>query len=214
MGGYVLCILYHVPCPVLIPNCFPDSCVGSLERLGLLADYAADIFKELIDSTSKIHKRITIATKRTHDLAEHLPEVTSFVDGSRAFLGRLDQRPAEGSREQLPDTCLLDHSSMPKIMQQRYESDDVYHMPNIKALDSMVDPSSLEPYGGTLRNRYSNPDFVRDEWIKKKEEENRLLEAAKQAKKQEKRAKRAKKVEIGGGGHSVEKKKALNWKDR
>lgn len=190
-----------------------DSCVGSLERLGLLSDYAADIFKDLIESTSKIHKRIVVATKRTHDLAEHLPEATSFVDGSRSFLGRLDQRPAEGSREQFPETCLLDHSSMPNILQRRYESEDVYHMPDIKALDGMVDPDSLQPYGGTLCNRYSNPNFVRDEWIKKKEEENMLLEAAKEAKKQEKRAKRAKQVEIGGGTHNVEKKKALNWKD-
>ena len=144
-----------------------------------------------------------------------MPEVASFVDGSRVFLGRLDQRPADGSREQLPQTCLLDHSSMPRILQARYESDDVYRMPGIKDLDSLVKaPEDLLPFGGSLSNKYSNPNFVRDEWIKKKEKENEILAKAKEAKKQERRAKKAKKADVGLGAQSTEKKKAFNWKDR
>jgi hypothetical protein len=147
-----------------------------------------------------------------------LPEALSFVDGSSTFLGQLDRRPAENMREQTPGTCLLDHAAMPRVLLAKYASQGVHRMPDLRKLDTLVTSpearQQLQCMGGTLANRYSNPNFVRDEWIKKKEEENRELAKAKEAKKQEKKAKRAVKQVDKGEGKVAEKKKAFNWKDR
>lgn len=185
--------------------------------MGLLADYAADIFKDLIDTSTSLHDRIVVASKRVEDLADQLPEAISFVDGSRIFLGRIDQPPADGSREQIPETSLLEHISMPRVLQAQFQSGDMHRMPNLESLDKFVaSPEELQKIGGTLANKYSNPNFVKNEWIKKNEEENLILANAKEAKRQERRAKKAKKVEIVGSATApqAEKKKAFNWKDR
>ena len=182
----------------------------------MLADYAADIFKDILEISSDIHSRIKVATARADSLTDKLPEALSFVDGSKVFLGRLDSRPTEEIREQFPQTNLLAHSSMPRILHARYESDVMNRIPDLKLLDNLItSPEELQNLGGTLANRYSNSNFVRDEWIKKKEEENAELSRVKEARKQEKRAKKAKKMELVESVQAdISKKKAFNWRDR
>ena len=193
-----------------------SSTIGAFEQLGLLADYAADIFKDLIETSTDLHARIVTVHARAHTLAEQIPEAISFVDGSRVFLGSIDKAPAERIREQTPQAHLLDHSSMPKILLAQYQSREVHSIPDFKQLDSLVKSNEdLQDMGGSLAMKYSNPHYVREEWIKKKELENLELEKVKEARKVERKAKRAKKAEsLAASGTYVEKKKTFTWKDR
>jgi hypothetical protein len=197
-------------------NYHVNSTAGSLEQLGLLADYAADIFKDLIEFSGRINHRIASATERSSRLAQLVTDATRQVDQYPHFLGTIEDKSFDKAREQYPETDILSHSTMPKIMLARYDSVEVKRMPCISECDKCASPDALVAVGGTLANRYSNPNFVKNEWIKKSEEDNKALEREREVKKAEKRAKKLKKTNKGSSAEQigVTKKEAYNWKNR
>lgn len=153
------------------------SLVGALEQIGLLADYATEIFNDIYKFSCRLNDRIGEASTRTSSLLKQLPDVKEQLNSKDLNIYSTVSMFKQG--EQYPETAMLLPTSKPRTLQLYYDSPAMGRIPAVSEMDALLPPEELASRG-PCANSYSYPGFFLDEWKKAEAERRKVLEAERQ----------------------------------
>ena len=151
--------------------------MGALEQIGLLADYATEIFNDIYKFSSRLNDRIGEASARTSSLLAQLPDVQDAYNSKDLHI--YSSSSMFKQNDQYPETAMLLPSSKPRTLKLHYDSQAMGRIPAVADMDALLPPEELATRG-PCANSYSYPGFFMDEWKKAEEERRKVLEAERQ----------------------------------
>lgn len=187
------------------------NAIGSLQQLGLLADYAIASLGDILNSTNHLNDRINNISARTTRLVSKLSNVDKKINSSEFQM--LTGNIASRISDQKPDTRQLLKDSMPNELRVRYLGSEVSMPPALEQMDVLIPLDELTKMGGSCSKLYSDPEFFLAEWIREKNEEETKLFESKLNRKKERRERRQQRV-MAKSESNTDVKKELNWRNR
>ena len=136
--------------------------VGTISQLGLLSEYASEIFSDIVSSTDQINDRILNISKRSNIITSRLSEIEQLMrsDNFRMATG------ATGSRtsEQNPHSHFLTKATMPAHLAALYNHESVAIVSPVHEIDRLLTDEELAKFGPCAK-KYSYPDYFLEEWL-------------------------------------------------
>ena len=185
---------------------------GSLKQLGLLSEYAADIFDGLMEVASEVNIRISSISRRAEIVLGKLPAVDTVAQNKKRERCTVTVPLADKSTEQILHTQLCVPSTIPGAMKTRYDSAEMRRIPPVNAMDVFCANNELIPMGGSCTHKYSFPNYFIVEWTKKEALLSEQLRKEREIKKTERKLKRERASSKALGQKTA--KKGLNWRDQ
>ncbi|KJE96003.1 hypothetical protein CAOG_06378 [Capsaspora owczarzaki ATCC 30864] len=149
---------------------------SAIHQLGLIANYAAELFEELAATSTDIVQRSSRLTARIERLEGLLPKTKAVCDARLNKFQWNAHRVKWTKKLRVEDSQLFTKQSVPLSLQRVYDS--VPSIPPIHLMDSHRDKD--QPSCMML---YSYPEFFFHEWVRKREKEEKELAEGRKKKK-------------------------------
>jgi len=189
--------------------------LGTFTQLGLLSQYAADIFKGILKEAESSSTKIQSMNARAHRVLDVLENTENYIDEHQTSYNFGEVAKPRHAVEKT-STQMFEQSSRKAALQAQYdgikydknqptptaegaaeEAPRVARTPNFASIDESLDPEMLEACGGTTRRKWSYPEYFVERWVEQ--------EAARQnARKAAKKASQGGEEEEEGGGETVD----------
>jgi len=172
-----------------------NALVGMLTQLSFLANYANDIFTDLVVVTTKNFERIIVIKSKLQAIQEAAPALEDYHKNNKSDVIFSNPRQ-EFSLPVIGDAQLFTQNDCSNAIRNLYAKAN--KPPRLDLMDKFMDD------GKKCLSLYTNPSFFLDEWIV---EQHKLRQAAKEERKKRREERRLKKEEESVKGTKVVTKK-------
>jgi hypothetical protein len=156
-----------------------NSMIGILTQLSWLASYAGDLFKNILENSTKTFNRINTLTSKFQSIKELVPTIEKTFETTPLDIFTSNKR-SEFTSNTLADACLFTNDSLPKPLFTIYK-EKCSPPPALSKMDPYMDD------GKKCLELYTNPRFFLDTWI---EEQMKQRQQAKEERRKRREAKK------------------------